>query len=482
MQTPLPQDFVRMAGELLGAEHAARYLDALREEPSCSLRLNPSKAAPAGLALHDVSAFDGVVPWAQQACYLAARPPFTADPLLHAGVYYVQEAASMFLTQALVQYVRQPVCALDLCAAPGGKSTLLRALLPEGSVLVSNEPVKARAWVLAENMQKWGHPDTVVTRSYPDAFTPLRHTFDLVVTDVPCSGEGMFRKEEDALTGWSLEAVAACAERQRAIVQAVWPCLKPGGLLVYSTCTLNAQENEENVRWIAGELGAEVLPVHCDSSWGVLGDLTGGHLPVSHLVQGFARGEGFFMAVLRKDVAVDADEAPLHSRASRPKGRKGGRESVPVVPAVCKSWVAEPASYDFSCEGDTWWAVRRPFGTLVERLRQHVEVLSAGVPVATLKGKEWIPAHGLALSLGRCADAFPCAALDYGQAVAYLRKESLVLPAPVPKGYVLVTYCGVPLGFVKNLGARANNAYPQEWKIRSGFLQDYSLKFLCAHQ
>ena len=207
----IPQEFKDYARRLLGAERYARFAQALDEDPSVSVRLNPFKAVWSGLLAEDLNGVDGSVPWASgEGCYLSERPPFTFDPLFHAGAYYVQEAASMFLGQILRRYVTRPVVALDLCAAPGGKSTHIRSCLPEGSLLVSNEPVKARAQVLLENLTKWGHPDVIVTNSYPKDFARLPDFFDLLVTDVPCSGEGMFRKEEDAVTGWSME-LCGCA-------------------------------------------------------------------------------------------------------------------------------------------------------------------------------------------------------------------------------------------------------------------------------
>ena len=227
----IPQEFKDYTRCLLGAERYARFAQALDEPPSVSVRLNPFKAVWSGLSAEGLNGGDGPVLWASgEGCYLSERPPFTFDPLFHAGAYYVQEAASMFLGQILRRYVTRPVVALDLCAAPGGKSTHIRSCLPEGSLLVSNEPVKARAQVLLENLTKWGHPDVIVTNSYPKDFARLPDFFDLLVTDVPCSGEGMFRKEEDAVTGWSMEAVRMCQDRQREILRDVWPSLKPGGL------------------------------------------------------------------------------------------------------------------------------------------------------------------------------------------------------------------------------------------------------------
>ncbi|MBR5884921.1 MAG: RsmB/NOP family class I SAM-dependent RNA methyltransferase, partial [Bacteroidaceae bacterium] len=250
-QIQLPADFFPLMQQQWGSQVADELCASLSTtDPSVSVRLNPAKAPVSALPYEQV-------PWCADGYYLPERPAFTFDPLLHAGAYYVQDASSMFLSHVVRQYVDRPVVALDLCAAPGGKSTLLHGCLPKGSLLVSNEPMRQRAQVLAENLTKWGSPYTVVSQNYPADFTSLSHLFDFIVTDVPCSGEGMFRKDEQAVSDWSLQNVDLCWRRQRDILESVWPTLKPGGLLVYSTCTFNRYEDEDNVQWIAGQLGAE---------------------------------------------------------------------------------------------------------------------------------------------------------------------------------------------------------------------------------
>ena len=244
----IPQEFKDYARRLLGAERYARFAQALDEIPSVSVRLNPFKAVWSGLSAEGLNGGDGPVLWVSgEGYYLSERPPFTFDPLFHAGAYYVQEAASMFLGQILRRYVTRPVVALDLCAAPGGKSTHIRSCLPEGSLLVSNEPVKARAQVLLENLTKWGHPDVVVTNSYPKDFARLPDFFDLLVTDVPCSGEGMFRKEAVAVTQHCEALVKQCAALGAQILDNAAACLAPGGEMIYSTCTFAPEEDEGQV-------------------------------------------------------------------------------------------------------------------------------------------------------------------------------------------------------------------------------------------
>ncbi len=487
MQVEIPREFKEYALRLLGAERSERFFKALEEQPAVSVRLNPLKTLwlETGAARMKEKGYEPV-PWAADwGFYLKERPSFTFDPLLHAGVYYVQEASSMFLVQAIQQYVPGAVNALDLCAAPGGKSTLLRSILPEGSLLVSNEPMKARAQVLAENMTKWGHPDVVVTQSYPVEFGQLGNLFDLMVTDVPCSGEGMFRKEEDAVTGWSMENVLMCRDRQREILRDVWPALKPGGLLIYSTCTLNSFEDEENVAWIARELGAEVLPVEIRSGWDITGNLTDGisgaeTFHVYHFIQGFTRGEGFFMAVLRKtgepeQGADTRNETGMQLKEGKSKKKHSVLSKLPVLPDECRSWLSHSADFEFRLTGDEWSAFRKTHLPVVELLERSVKVLQAGIPMAVLKGRDWMPLHGLAMSVELNRNAFPVVEVDAATSVTYLRKESLVLSTDTPKGYVLLTHRNVPLGFVKNVGGRANNLYPQEWKIRSTYPTMFSL-------
>lgn len=394
--TQLPAAFTEKTRQLMGEERFGRYLQSFEEEPPVSIRMNPMKAV-------DMEVTDSEqVPWCRNGCYLKQRPNFTMDPLLHAGCYYVQEAASMFLDEALRQmhnaYVNhqpsaiRPLSALDMCAAPGGKSTLLRADLPEDCVLYSNEPIRNRANILLENVTKWGYKNHIVTNNYPKDYRKSKMHFDLILCDVPCSGEGMFRKDEATIREWSPQNVEKCWQLQREIVDDAWTCLNGGGLLIYSTCTFNTKENEENIRYFLERYDdMEVVPIDILPEWNITGSLLEGfHEPVYRFIPGITRSEGLFLCVLRK---------------------KGNLSPRPLQRAKELMKVLEPP---FLLEGDG------------ERLN-----------------------------------------LPYHQAIAYLRGEALVLPEDTPRGIVEVSFMGHPLGQMKNIGTRANNLYPKEWRIRT---------------
>jgi 16S rRNA C967 or C1407 C5-methylase (RsmB/RsmF family)/NOL1/NOP2/fmu family ribosome biogenesis protein len=427
----LPGAFVSRTKALLGAGWTA-FEQALGEESPTSIRLNPEKN------FYPENILQENVPWATNAYYLASRPSFTLDPFFHAGCYYVQEASSMFLEQILNKYVSQPVKVLDLCAAPGGKSTQLISILPEGSLLAANEVIRSRAYILAENLIKWGYPNTVVTNNDPSVIGRLNGFFDVIIADVPCSGEGMFRKDPASVNEWSLDNVRLCAERQKRILADSWKALKPGGLLVYSTCTYNREENEDNIEWICKELGAEPTEEP--------------HRFMPHQV----KGEGFFIAPVRKN------GAPHQERLKKTANNK----PLPF-PQELKDWLLHPADFSIVAENGIFVAVPSVHFDNYRRLKDHLKIISAGITLGEKKGKDWIPAHALAMSNSLEINSFPVLELDKETALKYLRKETLSgMPAGLPKGYGLAAYFHHPLGFIKNIGNRANNLYPHEWRIR----------------
>ena len=452
---PLPAPFEQSMRQLLGDEYET-FRDALLDDPAVSIRLNRSKCT--------TTPEYEAVPWATDGYYLTERPAFTFDPWLHAGYYYVQEASSMFVEQAVKQHLGHARVALDLCAAPGGKSTLLRSLLPDDCVLVSNEVMRPRAQILAENITKWGHPHSIVSSNYPADFTPLGELFDLILVDAPCSGEGMFRKDEVAVSEWSPENVAICWKRQRDILSDIWPTLQPGGLLIYSTCTFNTQEDEENVRWMVDELGAELLPIATEETWGITQSLIPDVPYAYRFLPGRTRGEGFFLAALRKP-----GTAPKNLSLAEPKSNKKGKskQTAVAIPTECKQWLNSNA-YIYKVVGTDVIAIPTDMANLHAILSEQLYLLKSGITIAELKGRDAIPSHELAMSTAMCPNAFTHCELSYIDSLRYLHREAIVLPESTPRGFVIVTYRGMPLGFVKNLGNRANNLYPNEWRIRSG--------------
>ncbi len=463
MNLPIP--FEEAMRQLLGDEYST-FREALLGEPAVSIRLNRSKSTASPDYEH--------VPWATDGYYLAERPAFTFDPMFHAGGYYVQEASSMFVEHAIRQHLGQARVVLDLCAAPGGKSTLLRSLLPDDCVLVSNEVMRPRAQVLAENITKWGHPRCIVTSNYPADFTPLGETFDLILVDAPCSGEGMFRKDEVAVNEWSPENVEVCWKRQRDILTDIWPTLRPGGLLIYSTCTFNTQEDEENVRWMMDELGAELLPIDTDPAWGITPSLMPNVPHAYRFLPGRTRGEGFFLAVVRKGESASVAET---SRGGKAKKRdKKGKQPALAAPVECKGWLADDKNYVYKVIDTEVVALPTDMDSLYTALSEQLYLIKTGITLAEMKGRDALPAHDLAMSTALRADAFARCELAYGEALRYLHREAITLPADTPRGFVLVTYRDMPLGFVKNLGNRANNLYPNEWRIRSGHLPEEEIR------
>ena len=421
---------------------------ALETEPVVSIRLNDKI---------DCLTFDAdteEVPWHEDGYYLSKRPQFTLDPLFHAGCYYVQEASSMFLGEVLNQYVKRDSIVLDMCAAPGGKSTLISQYLGDEGLLVSNEVVRQRVFILSENIQKWGNGNTVVTHNYAADFgNKLQNLFDCILVDAPCSGEGMFRKDAGAVEEWSLKNVSECVARQCQILDEVWDALKPGGVLIYSTCTFNQEENEKNVQWIVEELGAEVLPVAYDANWGIVEGRVGYHF-YPHKV----KGEGLYMCALRKNGAPGASFRMPKQRNVAPKKKIDGE-------AEMRSWLKHPDRWVIRQQERFMSAYPAKYKELIEYISTQFICISTGFGLGELRGKGVAPQHSLAMLKDIKKEAFVCVELTLEQTLAYLRNEALVIDG-VDQGMVLVTYEGVPLGFVKNVGNRCNNLYPKEWRIR----------------
>ncbi|MBQ3607990.1 MAG: rRNA cytosine-C5-methyltransferase [Bacteroidales bacterium] len=453
----IKESFRKYLEEAIGCDNALVAFSAFDEPAKVSVRQNPFKngRAPEG----------SQVPWNPYGRLLAERPVFTLDPHFHGGAYYVQDSSSMFVGhvfRSLLDRIPESsdgvVKVLDLCAAPGGKTTDLAASLREAFgdrfILVSNEVMKQRAGVLADNVALWGDPDVVVTSDDPRAFASLPGFFDVVVADVPCSGEGMFRKDEEAQRQWSEDNVALCQARQRRIIADMWPCLKQDGLLIYSTCTFNRLENDDNVEWIAEELGAEPVKPEGDGMPGVIVTRNG-----YSLVPGHVEGEGQYCAALRKT-------SPVEFRGYEParqKREKPGKKSVQTVPAGVGRLFSVPV--EFRQKGETVIAVPSLIAAQVACLESSLHVLAAGCAAGMLKGPALVPDADLALSLIYESGSYPVADVDLHTALAFLHKDAILLP-DCEKGYVLIRHEGIPLGFVKNLGNRCNNLHPQGRRIR----------------
>ena len=462
----LPKEFRDYTRNLMGEELYACLEHGLTEEESpVSIRLNPMKWNGEG----NITNEDTYVPWCPATGrYLSQRPNFTFDPLFHAGLYYVQEASSMFVDLVVRQLIKHPIVMLDLCAAPGGKSTALRSALPMGSLLVSNEPMRTRAQILSENIQKWGDPDVFVTNNYPRDFRKSKMQFDAILADVPCSGEGMFRKDAGAINEWSTQNVKNCWTLQREIIEDIWPCLKPGGILIYSTCTFNAHEDEENVEWIIKELDAEPISVQTEPAWNITPNLIS-TFPVYRFLPGKTKGEGLFLAVLRKkgELILNKDNGKPNKTESR-KNKKDNKQKGAKVFTIPEGWLKGTDNTFLSIQkDDALYALPAQWMSYWQEASKSLHVLHAGIKVGTQKGKDLIPAQSLALSTILHREAFCSYELNYTDAIAFLRKETIVLPEECPKGYVLLTYRNVAIGWGKNLGNRVNNLYPQEWKIKS---------------
>ena len=400
------------------------------------------------------------VPWCGQGFYLADRPAFTFDPDWHAGRYYVQDASSMFIAHVIRHLVQEPIRYLDLCAAPGGKTTAAIQALPSQSLVVANEIVPPRARVLADNVIRWGHPRCVVTSNAPAQIGKLTRFFDVIAADVPCSGEGMMRKDDEAVSQWTPALVEQCAQRQREILTDVWDALRPGGLLIYSTCTYNRQENEEIADFIVNELGATSLEVPVEAEWNIhpaIGSDCHCYRFMPHRVD----GEGLFMAAFRKH-----GDAPRElPRINEKKEKKEKKND-----AVGTDWLDKSDNYVAGQQGDLSIAVPADIRREVTALRASLTVLHAGVELATVMGRKTVPHHALAMSMVRSSGAFPVCEVDYLMALRYLRGESITVDGP--RGYVLIAHQGAVLGFANNLGNRANNLYPKSQRILSTHLPD----------
>jgi 16S rRNA C967 or C1407 C5-methylase (RsmB/RsmF family)/NOL1/NOP2/fmu family ribosome biogenesis protein len=419
-------------------------------EQITSIRLNPNKIK-AGTVFPFNRDSITPVPWTSNGYYLPERPSFTFDPLFHAGTYYVQEASSMFVEQALQQTtdLSQALKVLDLCAAPGGKSTHIQSLISADSLLVSNEVIRSRANILKDNIIKWGANNVVVTNNDPAHFKPLTGYFDVIVVDAPCSGSGLFRRDEEAIAEWSEDNVNLCSQRQQRILADIWPCLKEGGILIYSTCSFSQKEDETIVQWMMAEYQAVVKPITIQETWGIVaGDFGYRFWPDQ------VKGEGFFLACLQKQ--TPEEEVVVKTK------RKTEAPAKSQLPGI-QQWLSTDTVQQFILHEQTVYAWSGSLVTQGSFLLDKLKVIYSGTKLGELMRDKLIPDHALAMNPSLHGN-IPAAELDYNDAIAYLqRKEINQLPAT--KGWQLATCQGYALGWMNVLPNRINNYYPKELRI-----------------
>ena len=443
----LPEIFVQRMTTMLDNEFD-EFKQSFDNDVVTTIRINPAKYAglPALTPVGHCST--GYV--------IPQRPLFTIDPFIHAGVYYVQESSSMFLEQAIKQTVKKSdLKVLDLCAAPGGKSTHLASLLSKDSLLVSNDVIRARGQILSENLKKWGKANVIVTNNDPHDFQRLPGFFDLLVIDAPCSGEGLFRRDENAVNEWSPDNAQLCAQRQQRILADIWPTLREGGILIYSTCTFNPTEDEENIKWLNEFADIEPVSLDIDDQWGVTITDAGG-FPCYRFYPHKVAGEGFFMAVVRK--------AGSNGSTQQKKIKDNTLVASKAEKEIGRALILDE-SLDILRFEDSLLAFPTIHLTDLLQIKNNLRIIHAGVKIGELKQKDLIPAHELALSTILNRTAFPEIDLTIEEAITFLKRDD-ISPQSTVKGWNLITYRNIPLGWVKNLGNRFNSAYPKEWRIR----------------
>jgi 16S rRNA C967 or C1407 C5-methylase (RsmB/RsmF family)/NOL1/NOP2/fmu family ribosome biogenesis protein len=443
----LPEAFINRIAKQKYID-AEALLKALEEPSPVSIRLNPSKWNRKPLSVNNI-------PWCGNGYYLESRPSFTLDPLFHSGCYYPQEASGMFLEQAVRQSVLslENIRVLDLCSAPGGKSTHLSSMIGTGSLLVANEVISTRAVILVETISKWGYGNTLVTQNDPASFGKLPGYFDIILVDAPCSGEGMFRTSV-AVDEWSVENTTHCAERQKRILMDIWTALKGNGILIYSTCTFNPGENEENIKWLISKHEAESISLNT-SDYKEITEIDYQGIKGYGFYPDKVRGEGFFICVIRKT----GKQESVHYKSQRKQELKPLRNDI----SIAKEWTEIPDERLLKWS-DEVFAVPCAMDDYLH-LYQNLKVVTPGTKLFTVKGSDYLPAHDLALSGILKKEAFPHSEVNLSTALSFMRRDTFSFQNEL-KGWNIVTYNGINLGFLKNIGNRVNNYFPVEWRIR----------------
>lgn len=414
-----------------------------------SIRLNPFKQT---IAFSDAEN----MPWCKNGRYLAERPSFTADPLFHAGCYYVQEASSMFLEQVLKNTLdlSENLKVLDLCAAPGGKSTLISSLLTKDSLLLANEIIKTRVPVLCDNLTKWGPENTFVSNNDPKDFKRLEGYFDAIVVDAPCSGSGMFRKDPAAINEWSESAVLLCSQRQQRILADIVESLKQNGILIYSTCSYSKQENEDISDWLSDTFELENIRIPLEDSWGIVETQSEVHRNYGYrFYPHMVKGEGFFIAAFRKK-----------SISAIPQIRRAKENNVnPKNDEIIKKWLIESDDLRKVNLNEEFFAIPAKLEADLQYLQSRLYLKKSGVRIGKIMGKDLVPNHELAASLLNSPNTKRIN-LNRDQSISYLKREELKIDSE-HRGWALMCFEGFPLGWAKILDNRLNNYFPKEIRI-----------------
>ena len=448
----LPSSFITSLYGIKGfSQQAFEDIHASGEQVT-SIRLNPLKTSNQQLATCNQK-----IPWCPYGYYLPQRPSFTLDPTFHAGAYYVQEASSMFLWHILEQTIgtkTKGLKVLDLCAAPGGKSTLLASYFIDGLV-VSNDVIKSRVNILVENITKWGYNNVVVTNNDPSHFKILENYFDVIVVDAPCSGSGLFRKDNNAINEWSEGNVALCSQRQQRITADVLPALKQGGLLIYSTCSYSKQEDEDILDWLVEEQKVDSCKITVNGT-AIVETQSDKHKAFGYRFYPYlTKGEGFFIGAFTKKNGglISNYEQQLLVKPSKTETDMvlnfiGARDTDSLF----------KQHEDIRLLPTQWWLD-------LQILAKHLYIKKAGIAIGAVKGKDIIPHHELAVSILQLPTIHTIA-LTETEALQYLRRKELVVDGVM--GWAAVTFCALRLGWIKVLPNRINNYYPQEWRILKG--------------
>lgn len=436
---PYPEAFVEQMKNLLPQEFDS-FIQSLNGASPTSVRINPAKPTNKFAAEEPVS-------WCSHAKYLHQRPSFTFDPLFHAGAYYVQEASSMFLEEVWKQLNlgNKPLKVLDLCAAPGGKSTHLLSLMNAESLLVTNELIANRNKILQQNIIKWGNANCIITQNKPEDFAGLENYFDVILVDAPCSGEGLFRKDKDAINEWSEKNVAMCAARQKDILKNVSACLKPGGFLIYSTCTYEPVENDDNIA-LAADYGLQSYALNSSQYPGIVQTKYGFQF-YPHRV----KGEGFYIAVMQKDGAAHTYLNPLPNKTPQP------------VSKPIQAYLQQPENFTEFKKNDFIFAMPVWMMSDFAILEKRLYIRNAGILAGVMKGHDFLPSHDLALSNHINKDV-PSVELSEEDAITYLRCETPKINSDL-RGWCLATHQHLNLGWMKLMPGRLNNYFPKDWRI-----------------